>query len=124
MGRFRPSALLSFVGCGFRSNARIDGTRRVVHCDQPHKHVEGEHGYQKNYISTTKYNLATFFPKCLFEQFRRVANIYFAIAAGLGFTPLSPYQAASLVAPLVFVIGVSMVKEAYEDYRRWIAVSD
>ena len=30
-------------------------------------------------ISTTKYNLLTFFPKNLFEQFHRVANIYFLI---------------------------------------------
>eukprot|EP00798_Chlamydomonas_sp_ICE-L_P023702 gene23702-9243_t len=35
--------------------------------------------YQNNYTSTTKYSLLTFLPKALFEQYRRVANIYFTI---------------------------------------------
>lgn len=35
----------------------------------------GEHNrlYDGNYTSTTKYNLLTFIPKALFEQYRRVA---------------------------------------------------
>ena len=32
-----------------------------------------------NTISTTRYNLWSFLPKSLFEQFRRIANIYFLI---------------------------------------------
>jgi hypothetical protein len=32
---------------------------------------------QGNEISTSKYNLVTFLPKNLFEQFRRLANAYF-----------------------------------------------
>jgi len=32
---------------------------------------------QKNYISTSKYNIITFLPKNLFEQFKRIANFYF-----------------------------------------------
>ena len=32
---------------------------------------------QNNYISTSKYNVFTFLPKNLFEQFRRIANAYF-----------------------------------------------
>ena len=34
---------------------------------------------QNNYISTSKYNLITFFPKNLFEQFQRLANAYFLV---------------------------------------------
>ncbi len=33
--------------------------------------------YPTNFISTTKYNLVTFFPMSLYYQFIRVANIYF-----------------------------------------------
>ena len=32
-----------------------------------------------NTISTTRYNLWSFLPKSLFEQFRRIANIYFLV---------------------------------------------
>jgi len=32
---------------------------------------------QTNYISTSKYNIITFLPKNLFEQFKRIANFYF-----------------------------------------------
>jgi len=32
---------------------------------------------QDNYITTSKYNVVTFLPKNLFEQFQRIANAYF-----------------------------------------------
>lgn len=75
-------------------------------------------GYRSNYISTTKYSAATFVPKSIFEQFRRVANIYFLVTACLAFTPLGPFKGATAVAPLVVVILATMVKEAVEDWRR------
>ncbi|KAK8914420.1 putative phospholipid-transporting ATPase 9 [Platanthera zijinensis] len=67
--------------------------------------------YGPNYISTTKFNLATFLPKSLFEQLRRVANFYFLVSAYLAFTPLSPYSVVSSILPLVIVIGATMAKD-------------
>jgi phospholipid-translocating P-type ATPase (flippase) len=76
--------------------------------------------YPDNYISSTKYNLITFLPKCLFQQFRRIANIYFLIVAVLqSISIISPLQPFSAIAPFAFVIGVSMIREAFEDYRRY-----
>src|SRR5690349_13133567 len=43
---------------------------------------------QTNRIKTTRYNILTFIPKNLFEQFHRVANIYFAILIGLNWIPV------------------------------------
>ncbi len=43
---------------------------------------------QTNRIQTTRYNILTFIPKNLFEQFHRVANIYFAIIIGLNWIPI------------------------------------
>ncbi|KAF5730238.1 ATPase E1-E2 type family protein / haloacid dehalogenase-like hydrolase family protein isoform 3 [Tripterygium wilfordii] len=94
------------------------GFSRVVYCNDPEGFDASLLNYGDNYVTTTKYTLATFFPKSLFEQFRRVANIYFLICAILSFTPLSPYSALSDVLPLVVVIGVTMGKEAHEDWRR------
>ncbi|EPS62728.1 hypothetical protein M569_12061, partial [Genlisea aurea] len=96
------------------------GYSRVVYCNQPHMHLKKPLQYCSNYISTTKYNVVTFLPKAIFEQFRRVANLYFLLAAVLSLTPISPFSAISMIAPLVFVVGLSMAKEALEDWRRFI----
>ncbi|KAD6118633.1 hypothetical protein E3N88_09904 [Mikania micrantha] len=96
------------------------GFSRHVCCNQPHLHQKKPHKYCKNYISTTKYNVITFLPKALFEQFRRVANVYFLFAAFLSLTPVSPFSAYSMIAPLAFVIGLSMAKEAVENWHRFM----
>lgn len=76
--------------------------------------------YCSNYISTTRYNVVTFLPKAFFEQFRRVANIYFLVAAICSLFSFSPFTPLSMIAPLAFVLGVSMAKEAVEDWHRFI----
>ncbi|XVF11681.1 hypothetical protein REPUB_Repub08aG0048300 [Reevesia pubescens] len=94
------------------------GFSRIVYCNDPECFEAGLLNYGDNYVSSTKYTVVTFFPKSLFEQFRRVANFYFLICAILSFTPLSPYSAVSNVLPLVVVIGATMGKEVIEDWRR------
>ncbi|XP_042411873.1 probable phospholipid-transporting ATPase 4 [Zingiber officinale] len=101
----------SFVGPGYS---------RIVHCNQPQLHRKKPLKYTSNYITTTKYNIITFLPKALFEQFRRVANVYFLLAAVLSLTPVSPFTPVSMIAPLAFVVGLSMAKEALEDWRRFM----
>jgi len=91
---------------------------RTVHCNEPQLHQKKPLNYCSNYTSTTKYNIVTFFPKAIFEQFRRVANVYFLLAAALSLTAISPFSAVSMIAPLAFVVGLSMAKEALEDSRR------
>jgi len=100
------------------------GFYRVVVCNEPNSLDTSIHNYPDNYVRTTKYTLATFFPKSLFEQFRRVANFFFLVTGILSFTPLAPYTAVSAIVPLFFVIAVSMLKEAIEDWRRKQQVCD
>lgn len=68
---------------------------------------------------TSKYTMLNFLPKNLFEQFRRLANFYFLITAILQtllpFTPIGPFTS---LAPLIFVVGVTSIKQAYEDFLR------
>ena len=126
--RVRLSKLYTWAGC-FRPPTPLErqqsmsvggpGFSRVVFCNKSEMHLQKPYKYKSNYVSTTKYNALTFFPKALFEQFRRVANLYFLLAATLALTPVSPYSPPSLIAPLVFVVGVSMCKEALEDWRRF-----
>ncbi|KAG0495862.1 hypothetical protein HPP92_000553 [Vanilla planifolia] len=96
------------------------GYSRIVHCNQGHMHTKKPLKYTKNYISTTKYNIVSFLPKAIFEQFRRVANLYFLLAAALSLTPVTPFTPVSMIAPLAFVVGLSMAKEALEDWQRFI----
>ncbi|KAK9102535.1 hypothetical protein Sjap_019789 [Stephania japonica] len=70
---------------------RGPGFSRVVHCNQPDLKRAEKH--PSNYISTTKYNVVTFLPTAIFEQFRRVANLYFLMAVVLSLTPVAPFSA-------------------------------
>lgn len=94
------------------------GFSRVVFCNEPECFEAEIRNYIDNRISTTKYTLATFLPKSLFEQFRRVANFYFLVSGILAFTPLAPYTAVSAIIPLILVISATMIKEGIEDWRR------
>ncbi|KAL4386048.1 hypothetical protein GQ457_09G004470 [Hibiscus cannabinus] len=128
--KIRWSKLYSFASC-FRpltSEERLAGREvigrpgfsRVVFCNEPHLHKRKPYKYPCNNISTTKYNVLTFLPRALFEQFRRVANFYFLLAAVFSLFSLAPFSRASLIAPLVFVVGISMLKEAVEDWHRFL----
>ncbi|KAM7251637.1 hypothetical protein ACFE04_023520 [Oxalis oulophora] len=75
--------------------------------------------FKGNSISTTKYNVLTFLPKGLFEQFRRVANLYFLMISILSTTPISPVHPVTNVVPLSLVLFVSLVKELFEDWKRF-----
>ncbi|XP_072984045.1 putative phospholipid-transporting ATPase 9 isoform X2 [Typha latifolia] len=120
--KFRFSNLYSFA-CGSRygdDHSRIGGPgfSRIVFANDPDCFEATNLNYPWNYVSTTKYTLATFIPKSLFEQFRRVANFYFLITGCLALTPLAPYTAVSAILPLLIVIGATMAKEGIEDRRR------
>jgi phospholipid-transporting ATPase len=76
--------------------------------------------YKTNKISTNKYTIVTFLPVCLFLQFKRYANIYFLVTAVLQSLPyVSPLSPLTAILPLIFVLGVTMIREAYEDYNRY-----
>ncbi|CAH9123163.1 unnamed protein product [Cuscuta epithymum] len=92
------------------------GYSRVVHCNDPDNPEHLQH--RDNYVQTTKYTAVNFIPKSLFEQFRRVANIYFLVVAFVSFSPLAPYTASSVLFPLMVVIGATMAKEGVEDWKR------
>ncbi|GMJ04749.1 aminophospholipid ATPase 3 [Hibiscus trionum] len=77
------------------------------------------HRYKGNSISTTKYNIFTFLPKGLYEQFRRVANLYFLMVSILSATPYSPVNPVTNMVPFSLVLLFSLIKEAFEDWQRF-----
>lgn len=83
-----------------------------------HDHPNGK--YVGNKIRTTKYTLLTFLPKNLLEQFHRVANLYFIFIQILNWIPkLNVFGKEIAMLPLMFVLGVTAIKDLFEDRRRF-----
>lgn len=74
--------------------------------------------YPDNRVVTSKYTVWNFLPKNLFEQFRRAANFYFLCVAIIQLVIDSPVSPLTSITPLCFVVGVTAVKQAYEDWLR------
>ncbi|CAF1398670.1 unnamed protein product [Adineta steineri] len=75
--------------------------------------------YAGNEITTSKYNIITFLPKNLFEQFRRLANAYFLFLLCLQLIPqISSLDPITTILPLVFVLALTAIKDASDDIAR------
>ena len=78
-----------------------------------------QYHFKNNKIDTTKYNIITFLPKGLLYQFMRLANVYFLFTAILQCIPvISPLGSATALFPIIFVLAVSLIREAVEDCKR------
>uniref|UniRef100_A0A5F8GAT9 Phospholipid-transporting ATPase n=1 Tax=Monodelphis domestica TaxID=13616 RepID=A0A5F8GAT9_MONDO len=72
-----------------------------------------------NRLKTTKYTVLSFLPKNLFEQFHRLANVYFVLIALFNFVPvLNAFQPELALAPVLFILAVTAIKDLWEDYSR------
>lgn len=90
---------------------------RIIHLNNPPANAANK--YVDNHVSTAKYNVASFLPKFLIEQFSKFANIFFLFTAGLQQIPgLSPTNQYTTIGPLIVVLLISAAKELVEDYRR------
>ena len=75
--------------------------------------------FPDNFLKTSKYKPYTFICVNLYGQFRRTANFYFLCITLMQLIPdVSPYPLYVTVAPLAFILGITMLKEGYEDYLR------
>ena len=79
-----------------------------------------ERKYGDNKVTTTKYTYLSFLPKNLMVQFSKMANAYFLIIMVLQLLPglAQKYDWIFTLLPLIMVVGVSMVKDFYEDNKR------
>ncbi|XP_072326349.1 probable phospholipid-transporting ATPase IM [Scyliorhinus torazame] len=76
--------------------------------------------YANNRIKTSKYNVVTFLPINLFEQFQRVANAYFLFLLLLQLIPhISSLSWFTTIVPLVLVLTITAVKDATDDFFRY-----
>ncbi|KAJ3835493.1 protein transporter [Lentinula raphanica] len=78
-----------------------------------------QHKFPPNIVRNQKYSLITFFPMVLYEQFKFFFNLYFLLVALSQFVPaLKIGFIATYIAPLAFVLSITIGKEAYDDYKR------
>ncbi|EDW57650.1 phospholipid-transporting ATPase VD isoform X1 [Drosophila virilis] len=111
--------------CNYDSNDKFEERcyRMVVpnHTVPPktpkREHPNGQ--FVGNKIRTTKYTLLSFIPKNLLEQFHRVANLYFIFIVLLNWVPaINAFGKEVAMIPVIFVLGVTAVKDLFEDRRR------
>ncbi|KAI0020302.1 hypothetical protein F4780DRAFT_378071 [Xylariomycetidae sp. FL0641] len=80
----------------------------------------GKH-YISNFIRSSRYSIYSFLPKQLYFQFSKLANFYFLVIGILQQIPgLSTTGHYTTIAPLAFFISISIAKEGYDDYRRYM----
>lgn len=92
------------------------GPRNILLNNAP---ANAAHKFVDNHISTAKYNVVTFLPKFLYEQFSKYANLFFLFTAALQQIPnITPTNRYTTIVPLGIVLLVSAIKELVEDYKR------
>ena len=109
---------------GLSCSSILSLCRNKAHKTQPRNVMIGRRDlnsiwYPKNVIRNQKYNILTFIPLVLFEQFRFFLNLYFLIMACTQFIPM--FRVGYLYTywgPLAFVLFVTMLREAYDDIKR------
>ncbi|KAJ5084119.1 hypothetical protein NUU61_008698 [Penicillium alfredii] len=113
--KFQASDLKFSFGRGKTDPSKL-GPRLIQLNNPPANAV---HKFVNNHVSTAKYNIFTFLPKFLFEQFSKYANLFFLFTAVLQQIPnVSPTNRWTTVVPLSIVLFVSATKELVEDYKR------
>jgi phospholipid-transporting ATPase len=85
----------------------------------------GDDAFCSNHVSTTKYTMLSLVPVATFEQFRRLANIYFLVVSmlmlcaklqlGIFESSLNPY---TTLGPLVIIVLMTDFKQGVEDWKR------
>lgn len=76
--------------------------------------------YMSNSISNQKYSVLNFIPLVLFNQFKFFFNLFFLIVSfSQFFEALRVGFLFTFLAPLVFVLMLTMAKEGYDDYQRF-----
>ena len=108
---------------------RVDGFMDVIpepgRGSKGHRHIkipraqEDHHRFVSNHISTAKYNIISFLPKFLFEQFRRYANIFFLTIGLMQQIPnVSPTGRYVTIVPFLAILTLTAIKELIEDMKR------
>ena len=75
--------------------------------------------YVSNKMNNQKYSIITFIPVVLFNEFKFFFNMFFLLIA---LSQLVPFLRVGFlityIGPLMFVLFINMMKEAFDDFKR------
>lgn len=75
--------------------------------------------YVSNKMNNQKYSIVTFIPVVLFNEFKFFFNMFFLLIA---LSQLVPFLRVGFlityIGPLMFVLFINMMKEAFDDFKR------
>jgi hypothetical protein len=77
----RKSFKETIKGLFSRGNGVTDGSPRIIHINNTE--LNNQQKFISNSVSTAKYNLFTFLPKFLYEEFSKSANVFFLFISGI-----------------------------------------
>ncbi|KAA0716750.1 Phospholipid-transporting ATPase ID [Triplophysa tibetana] len=107
---------MSFFGLDWTRKKEKEVERKIRANDREYN---SSFKYATNAIQTSKYNIITFLPLNLFEQFQRIANAYFLFLLMLQVIPaISSLSWFTTVVPLVLVLCMTAAKDAIDDIHR------
>nr|XP_049593785.1 probable phospholipid-transporting ATPase IM isoform X5 [Syngnathus scovelli] len=109
-------SLVSYFGevCGQQKSREVER-----HLRANDRAFNFSYRYANNAIKTSKYNIFTFLPLNLFEQFRRLANCFFLFLFTLQLIPqISSLAWFTTAALLILVLSITAVKDASDDINR------
>ena len=114
----KPGCCRNCLASIFPCLKKVDTTSmRKLYLDDPSKNVTNWSNKEEN----NKYNIITFIPITLYNQFRQFGNFFYLMMTISQFIPeLAVGFLITYIAPLAFVIAVSMIKELYDDINRRI----
>ena len=114
---------MAFTGC-FRRIFRFFWRKKSLKPREVHirsfEDKSSANEYPANIVRNQKYNIFTFLPIVLFNQFKFFLNLYFLLMACSQFIPsLKVGPIFTYWAPLGFVLGVTLIREAVDDMLRY-----
>lgn len=99
---------------GSSPEAHVTGTSRNINIGQ-----YPQPRYPPNAVSNAKYSAWSFLPRTLYNEFSFFFNLYFLlVAVSQIWSPLRIGYLSTYIAPLAFVLSITLGKEAMDDVAR------
>ncbi|KAL9081613.1 MAG: hypothetical protein Q9159_007203 [Coniocarpon cinnabarinum] len=103
----------------FRSEAQTEVEEAYDPSTNRHVHVGNTPGFPSNIVSNAKYTAWSFLPRTLYNEFSFFFNLYFLLVALSQVIPqLRIGYLSTYIAPLAFVLTITLGKEAIDDITR------